>query len=469
MAVSSSALALTVFFVTYAVIVSEKIHRTVAAFAGAVLVLLSGVVAVEEAVNYIDFNTIGLLVGMMLVVGIARPTGIFEYAAIKASRLARGEPLLVMVYLAFLTAVLSALLDNVTTVLLMVPVTLSITRMMGVSPTPYLITEILACNIGGAATLIGDPPNIMIGGATHLGFMDFATNLTPVVVVVYTLTMFILLRIYSAELRTSPERQRKIMEMDENNEIKDHVLAGKSLLVLVLTILGFTVHQLVHLESSVIALGGATILMAISRVDPERALHAVEWTVIFFFLGLFVVVGALEETGVMEAAARLALEKTHGALFETGLFILWLSALASSFVDNIPFVAAMIPLIKEMGRLGAIKNIDFLWWSLSLGACLGGNGTIIAASANLVAAGMAERGGVKISFLQFLKVGFPLMVMSVAIATLYLAAWFTLDRATVLWGTLAFGAALSLILGRFNRGVYTEGRSKTYCDKKSSS
>ncbi|SFR00070.1 SLC13 family permease [Desulfoscipio geothermicus] len=450
MAANASFWSVIIFLITYAVIVSEKIHRTVAAFTGAALVMIFKILTPDKAVHYIDFNTIGLLVGMMIIVGITRQTGIFEYVAIRTSRIARGEPLKVLASLALLTAVFSALLDNVTTILLIVPVTLAITRKLQVAPLPFILTEILSSNIGGTATLIGDPPNIMIGSATHLGFMDFLINLAPVVIVIFPLTVFILIRIYRNDLQTTSQLQQSILEIDEKNEIKDPVLMKKSIAVLVLTIIGFALHQVVHLESSVIALSGASFLLAITRFDPEHALHGVEWPVIFFFTGLFIVVGALEDTGVIEFLAMLALETTQGAVFPSAMIILWLSALASSFVDNIPFVATMIPLIKEMGRLGSLGNIDFLWWSLALGACLGGNGTIVGASANLVALGMAERNNVTIGFFQFFIVGFPLMLMSIVIAMVYLVLWHTYSAMAVIPGTLALGLAFSVMLGRLN-------------------
>lgn len=440
-----------IFLITYAVIVSEKIHRAVAAFSGASIVMIFGILTPDEAVHYIDFNTIGLLVGMMVIVGITRQTGIFEFIAIRTSKMAGGMPLRIIASLALLTAVFSALLDNVTTVLLIVPVTLAITRKLQVDPVPFIITEILASNIGGTTTLIGDPPNIMIGSATHLGFLDFLINLTPVVLVIYPITIYILLRIYRSRIKSTPKLQQSIMEMDEKNEIKDPVLMKKCIAVLVITILGFTIHQIVHLESSVIALSGASLLLVITRFDPEHALHGVEWPVIFFFIGLFVVVGALEATGVIELMASFALETTQGAIFPAAMLILWLSAIASSFVDNIPFVATMIPLIKEMGRLGALENIDLLWWSLSLGACLGGNGTIVGASANLVALGMAERNNILISFMEFFKIGFPLMLISVIIAMFYIMAWYRFNTPLVLLSTLALGLVLSLGVGWLNR------------------
>lgn len=409
-----------VFLGTYLLLITDKIHRTVVALCGATLILLAGIITQERAVSAIDFNTIGLLIGMMVIVGITRHTGVFEYLAIWAAKLVKGDPVRIMIALATVTAVVSAFLDNVTTVLLVVPVTFAITRQLRISPLPYLIAEIIASNIGGTATLIGDPPNIMIGSATGLGFMDFVIALTPVIIVVHIANMIWLKMLYKKQLVTTPDLQKNIMEMDEKKEIKDPVNLKKCLWVIGLTVLGFVLHQSLHLESATIALSGAALLLLLTRANPEHALGAVEWPVIFFFAGLFVVVGALDEVGVIEYIARKSLELTGGAMVPTGILILWLSAIASAFVDNIPFVATMIPLIQDMGRIGGITDLNPLWWSLSLGACLGGNGTLIGASANVVVAGMAEKRGVLITFVHFTKVAFPMMLMSVAISMVYL-------------------------------------------------
>lgn len=414
------AFASAVFLGTYALLIADKIHRTIVALCGAVLILLAGIITQERAVRAIDFNTIGLLIGMMVIVGITRRTGVFEYLAILSAKWAKGEPVRIMIALATVTAVVSAFLDNVTTVLLIVPVTFAITRQLKISPVPFLFAEIIASNIGGTATLIGDPPNIMIGSATGLGFLDFVVALTPVVIVVHIANMVWLKILYRKQLVTTQDLQNNIMDMDEKKEIKDPVLLKKSLWVIGLTILGFVLHQFLHLESATIALSGAAFLLLLTRDNPESALHAVEWPVIFFFAGLFVVVGALDEVGVIEYIARKSLELTGGAMVFTGILILWLSAIASAFVDNIPFVATMIPLIQDMGRLGGIPDLNPLWWSLSLGACLGGNGTLIGASANVVVAGLAEKRGVLITFVHFTKIAFPMMLMSVAISMVYL-------------------------------------------------
>ncbi|GAB6180664.1 ArsB/NhaD family transporter [Desulfotomaculum defluvii] len=413
-------LASVVFLLTYAIIISEKIHRTVIALVGAMIFIITGILNQEEAIHHIDFNTIGLLVGMMVIVGITRQSGVFEYLAVKSAKYSKGEPLAIMVALSLITAVLSALLDNVTTVLLIVPVTFSIARSLEINPMPILLAEILASNIGGTSTLIGDPPNIMIGSAVGLGFMDFVVNLLPVVVVIMIVTIFLLKMIYKNSFNVREELKKNIMDMNENDEIKDHKLLKQSLFVLAVTIGGFLLHQSLHLESATVALAGAALLLLITRQEPEHALEAVEWPVIFFFAGLFILVGGLVEVGIIEWIAAKALEITGGELLTTGMLILWLSAIASAFVDNIPFVATMIPLIQDMGRLGGMTNLDPLWWSLSLGACLGGNGTIIGASANVVVIGMAEKQGVKFTFLGFMKVAFPLMIVSIIISSIYL-------------------------------------------------
>ncbi|HBV95734.1 MAG: membrane protein [Peptococcaceae bacterium BICA1-7] len=412
------------FILTYVMIIAEKIHRSVVALAGGIIVILAGVISQEKAVESIDFNTIGLLIGMMVIVGITRQTGVFEYMAVKAARISRGEPVAIMISLSVITALASALLDNVTTVLLMVPVTFAIAEKLELNVTPLLISEIVASNIGGTATLIGDPPNIMIGSATGLGFMDFVVNLSPVIVVVLMATLIWLKVLYRKELVTRPELKSSIMAMDPVEQLRNRTLLKKCLFVIGITILGFILHQSLHMESATVALAGAALLLVITREDPEHALHAVEWPVIFFFAGLFIIVGALEEVGIIEAVAREALEVTGGALLPTGILILWLSAIASAFVDNIPFVATMIPLIQDMGRLGGINDLTPLWWSLSLGACLGGNGTLIGASANVVVAGMAEKRGIIISFVQFTRVAFPMMIMSIVISTAYLYLFF---------------------------------------------
>jgi len=415
--------AISIFTITYGLIVTEKFNRTSIALFGAFLMLLFNIEGQEVAIEHIDFNTIGLLIGMMIIVNIMKRSGVFEYVAIRAAKMSKGDPWKIVSLFCLITAVSSALLDNVTTILLIVPVTLVITDTLELNPIPFLIPEILIANIGGTATLIGDPPNIMIGSATHLGFMDFAVNLAPVVVVIFVVTMFLLKRINRNEYCCKEENFEKINRMDENLAIKDTLLLKKSGAVLLMTIMGFMFHQMLGYESATIALVGAATLLLISKLDPEDVFLEIEWTTIFFFAALFILVGALEEVGVIEVMAVKLIELTNGNLFLTTMVILWVSAIASSFLDNIPFVATMIPLIKSMEAMGTIDSTP-LWWALALGACLGGNGTLVGASANLIVVGLLEKKGRKLAFVEYMKIGFPLMLVSVAISSVYLAVFY---------------------------------------------
>jgi Na+/H+ antiporter NhaD/arsenite permease-like protein len=414
-------LAIGIFLVIYGLIISEKIHRTIIAMIGGVLMVLLGIVNQESALHHIDFNTLGLLIGMMIIVNITADTGLFKYIAIVSAKRAKGEPVRILLSLVLITAVGSAFLDNVTTVLLMVPVTFSITRQLQVNPLPFLITEIIASNIGGTATLIGDPPNIMIGSAVkELTFMAFINNLAPIAAVLLVLHLPIFVWLFRKQIQTSAELKQSIMQMDEREVITDRGLLLKSLSVLLLTIVGFFLHQILHLESATVALTGAFLLLLLTgEHSMEEAFKKVEWTTIFFFVGLFVLVSGLIETGVISKLAVQAIELTGGELVATSMLILWLSAIASAFLDNIPFVATMIPLIQEMGNMG-VSNLEPLWWSLALGACLGGNGTLIGASANLIVAGMAGKEGYPIRFVQFMKYGFPLMLLSILLSSVYI-------------------------------------------------
>ena len=420
---SATAIPITIFLVIYGIIISEKINRTAISLFGAIVMIILGILNQEQAIEHIDFNTIGLLVGMMIIVNILKRTGVFEYLAIRAAKKAKGDPWKILVLFAIITALSSAFLDNVTTILLIVPVTLVITDTLDTNPIPFMFTEILIANIGGTATLIGDPPNIMIGSATGLGFVDFIVNLAPVIIVISVATLFLLKLIYKDFLKATDENKQKIMKMDESITIKDKLLLKKSLIVLFITILGFMVHSQFHLESATIALGGAALLLVISKIDPEEILFEVEWTTIFFFMGLFILVGSLVEVGVIDNLAKKMLELTKGNLFVTTLTILWVSAIASAFLDNIPFVATMIPLIKAMTASGQL-DANPLWWALALGACLGGNGTIIAASANVIVTGIMAREGRPVSFMSFMRIGFPMMIVSIIISTIYLILFY---------------------------------------------
>lgn len=413
-------MALIIFLFTYAMIISEKIHRTIIAMLGGLLMVAFGILDQKEAIQFIDFNTIGLLVGMMIIVSITAQTGVFEYVAVWSAQKVKGDPIKILVVLSLLTALASAFLDNVTTVLLVVPVTFSITSLLQVSPIPFLLSEIFAANIGGTATMIGDPPNLMIGSAAKLSFLSFIDHLAWINLIILMITLFIFVFIYKKQLVTSKELKQQLLAKDAHRELKDHVLLWKCSIVIVFTLTGFSAHQLFHLETATIALIGAFLLLLLSGDHYlAEALAKIEWTTLFFFIGLFVIVGGLVETGLIEALGKKILSLTGGDIKSTTFLILWMSAFISAFVDNIPFVAAMIPLIQEMGKLG-IHHLDPLWWSLSLGSCLGGNGTLIGASANLVVAGLASVKGYPISFVTFFKVGFPLMILSIVISSLYL-------------------------------------------------
>lgn len=412
-----------IFVVMYMFIVSEKVHRTIVSMLGAVLMVMTGIISQEAAIHHVDFNTLGLLIGMMIIVAITGQTGLFNYIAIWSAKKAKACPVKIMIYLALITAVFSALLDNVTTVLLMVPVTMGITKKLNVNPIPFLIVQIIASNVGGTATLIGDPPNIMIGSAVkELTFVAFINNLALISVLNLIIVVALLTLLYRKQLTTTADLQAEMMKMDEKVELKDAKLLKKCLFVLALTITGFFLHQLVHMESSTVALAGAFLLLLIASRDHsfiEHAMDKVEWTTIFFFVGLFIAVGGLIEVGIIKEIAEYGIELTGGDVAATSFLILWLSAIVSSFLDNIPFVATMIPMIQDMGAMG-VTNLEPIWWSLALGACLGGNGTIVGASANLIVAGMAAERGYNISFMRYMKVGFPIMLLTVLISTVYI-------------------------------------------------
>lgn len=414
--------AIVIFVVAYALIISEKIHRTIVGIFGAMLMILFGVLSQEMAIHHIDFNTLGLLMGMMIIVNITSETGLFNFLAVWAAKKVKARPIALLLALSALTAVCSGLLDNVTTVLLTVPVTFSITKQLRVDVKPYLISQILCSNIGGTATLIGDPPNIMIGSAVGLNFMDFIFNLTGICIIIFLVVELFIIWLYGKGLRTKPELQAEVMRMDASKEITDHKLLKKCLFVIFCTIALFILHSSLHLETATAALSGAGLLLLLTARRDEafiaKILSKIEWLAIFFFAGLFVLVGGLVETGVIKMLAQEAINITNGDITTTAVLILWMSAIASSFIDNIPFVATLIPLIQDMGNMG-LTNLDPLWWSLSLGACLGGNGTLIGASANVVVASMAAKRGVIITFVGFLRIAFPVMLLTIVIANIY--------------------------------------------------
>ena len=411
-------IAIVIFAATIITVMTEKVHRAVAAVVGALLLILTGVLTVESGFSYVDINTIGVLIGMMLFVAIVKNSGIFEYIAIKAAKIAKGRPWPLMLLLCIITAVLSGFLDNVTTVLLIGPMTLAITNMLKTSPVPFFITQIMASNIGGTATLIGDPPNIMIGSAAGLSFLDFVANTGLAVVFVLAAMLVCFYFIYGRKLHVEAEAKAEVLQLDENKTIKDRPLLIKSVVMIVIVVFAFIFHSQLHLESSTVALTAAGIMLLIGRQDVEEAIAGVEWSTLIFFIGLFIVVGGLQETGVIQIVANTLVDMTAGHMTLTILLILWVSAIISAFLDNIPFVATLIPLILTMESSGV--DVAPLWWAVSLGACLGGNGTLIGASANVVLSGISNRHGFPITFASYFKVGFPLMLLSVGICTIYM-------------------------------------------------
>lgn len=406
-----------VFLVVIVAIISEKIHRAAAAVAGAVVLLLTHVLTVESSIKYIDFNTIGVLIGMMIFVSVVKCSGIFEYISIKAAKISKGDPWKIMVIFMVVTAVLSAFLDNVTTVLLIGPMTISIAKILGLDPVPFLLSQIMASNIGGTGTLIGDPPNIMIGSAAGLSFLDFILNTAPIVVIIMVALIFAIKFMFGKGLTKNSGAIQEIMLLDEKKAIEDLALMKKSIVMIILVVLGFMLHSQVGVESCVVALAAAAIMLIIGKQDVDGILLDIEWTTIVFFTGLFIVVGGMVETGVIDHLAELLVEATAGHPIITMIVLLWASAILSAILDNIPFVATLIPLIIAMGNDGV--DVVPLWWAVSLGACLGGNGTLIGASANVVLCGISGKHGYPITFRTFLKTGVPIMLMSIAMSTVY--------------------------------------------------
>jgi Na+/H+ antiporter NhaD/arsenite permease-like protein len=415
--------ALAVFLVVLTVFAVDLVHRTPAALAGAILLVMAGAIGQEEAVEAVHWETLGLLVGMMILVGILKDSGIFGYLAVKSAQAAKGHPGLALIYLSAITAFLSAFLDNVTTVLLMFPVTLVIARVMEVDPVPFLIVEVIASNVGGTSTLVGDPPNIIIGTVVdELTFMDFIVNLAPPIFVILLVTLGIVWLLHARKLRTTEEDRKQVMSLDAAAEIKDRTLLVRSSAVVGATVVGFFLQQITGFNPAIVALAGAALAMIVCGPKVEDVLHEVEWPTILFFVGLFVMVGALEATGFIEMVAR-SLASASESLATTALIVMWGSGIASGIVDNIPFTATMVPVIEELAHARGYdaSTVEPLWWSLSLGACLGGNFTMIGASANLVVAGLAEREGMtSFTFWRFLLWGFPLTLVALAISSAYI-------------------------------------------------
>ena len=424
--------AITIFALTYLLIITDRINRSIIALLGAGVMVVSGVLNQDEAIRGVDFNTIALLTGMMVLVAIARRCGMFEALAVWSAQKGRAQPWAILAMLSLVTAIVSAFLDNVTTVILVAPVTLEIARYLEAPPYPYLFAEVFASNIGGTATLIGDPPNIIIGSAAQLSFNDFVVNLTPVIIVAMAAQLVATHLIWGRKMRASAAARNRIMALDARGLITDPPLMRSSLLVILGVIAAFVFAGPLGLQPGTIALFGAAVLMLLHNLEHHRerekqtvrvteTFSEVDWITIFFFLGLFVIVHGIDVAGVLDLAARQLISLTRNDPATTAVAILWGSAILSAIVDNIPFVAAMIPLIREIGpHLGGAEHIEPLWWALSLGACLGGNGTLIGASANLAVAGIAERNGVDYRFTTYIKHAFGLMLISVAISHVYL-------------------------------------------------
>ena len=416
------AVASLIFSLTYLLIISERVHKTAAALAGGVAVIAFRVLDQKEAFAAIDLNVIFLLVGMMAIANTLGKTGAFQWLAIRSAKAARGNPLHIMIVLAVLTALGSAFLDNVTTVVLMAPLSLFVAGILGVSPVPFLISIILASNVGGTATLIGDPPNILIGSAADLSFADFILHLAPIIVIILAVFFTAVFVVFRRRMTPTAEYQRRVMGLDESEVLGDRRLLFLSLGILGLVILGFLLHGALELEPATVALGGATALIIVGGIHPRDALLEVEWATIFFFVGLFMVVGGVEQAGLLEDIGQGLSDASGGHLWAGTMLVLWSGALLSGIVDNIPFTAAMIPVVRELGQdLGVQQSAgNPLWWALALGAGLGGNLTLVAASANVYVTGVAERAGYRISFLEFMKWGGLVTLASLVLATVYL-------------------------------------------------
>lgn len=431
-------MATAIFILSYALIVTEKIDKTKIALIGAGSMIILKIVdqyeAFYEEKYAIDYNVIFLLIGMMIIVNILSKTGIFQFLAVKSAKIAKGDPFLILIFFALITAFLSAMLDNVTTVLLLVPVTLYIADELGLDPFPFLITEIMASNIGGTATLIGDPPNIMIASKVQLTFMDFIYHITPAVFFVFFFFLLTIKFLFGKKLHVNEEVKQKLLAVDEYSLIKDYSLLKKSLAVLGLVILGFITHGSLHYEPATIAIFGAAVLLIVSKEDPHHALRDLEWPTIFFFMGLFIIVGGVVKVGLISKLSEgmiLLTKPNTESMFLTSIATLWFSAFSSAVVDNIPFVASMTPLIMDTAHTVFPWGLDTksvvqhptlmpVWWSLALGACLGGNASPVGASANVITIGLAGRAGHPITFKKFLLYGVPITIQTIVISTIYI-------------------------------------------------
>ena len=416
-------LAIFIFLMTYAGIMSEKIHRTICALAGGGAMIYFGLVTQEQAITeFIDFNTLGLLTGMMILISVVKQSGFFQVLALWALKKSKGSPRELLILLSIVTAVGAALIDSVTAALLIAPMTISLCRMLRMSPVPILISEILMCNIGGTALMIGNPPNVMIGSATHLDFNDFLMNLAPVVVITVIVILIAVLLIFKNDFSGVRMSAKELEKIDIMSGVEDKSIFSRSLMVLALTVLGFVVHSHFGLESATVAMTGGMAALLFCGINPEDALKEVDLDTLMFFMGLFILVGGMENAGVITAIAEKGIEMVDGDSHLITFLILLLSGVASAFVDNIPFTATMIPLIQDMQSLMNLPHADYMWWALATGACFGGNGTMIGASPNVIMVAIAAKEGFNISFTAFMKWCFPLMLLSLFVAGCYLEA-----------------------------------------------
>ena len=421
-------IAVVIFVLTYIFIIIEKIPTALTALLGALALVFANILTSHEFTHFIEFDVIFLLIGMMIIVHIVSDTGIFEWVAIKVAQVVKGNPFPLLALLCIVTAIFSAFLDNVTTILVIVPVTILLARQLNLSPKPFVLAEVIASNIGGTATLIGDPPNLIIGEEAKLSFNEFLVHMSPISIV--NLLSFIILSwfFFGKNMKVSRDLKAKILELDASKSIKDKKLVYKSILVFVFVLAGFVLQKVIFVEPGIVALSGAALLMLLTRKEPEEALKTVEWHTIFFFIGLFVLVGGLEKVGVLKLIAQKTLMITKGDLKLTSMGIIWISGIVSSILDNIPYTATVVPMINdeiipkliEYYPMLPVKQISYaMWWALSLGACLGGNGTLIGASANVVAASISKKSGYPISFWYFTKYGIVVTIQTLVISSIY--------------------------------------------------
>jgi Na+/H+ antiporter NhaD/arsenite permease-like protein len=413
-------IALALFLIIYIIISTDKINKTIVALLGGSVFIFLGIIGQEEAFRIIDWNVIFLLISMMVIIGITKTTGLFQFVAIKTAKAVQGDPMKILILLSLITAVFSAFLDNVTTVLILSPVTILIAVELGISPVPFIICQAIASNIGGTATLIGDPPNIMIGSAAKLDFMSFLVHLGPIILVILAAFSGIIVLLFRKQMVVSNERKARIMDFDESKSLENKPLLVKCIIVLVLTVAGFLFHGSLGVEASTVAMFAAALLMLLSgKHELEEFFKDIEWGTIFFFIGLFILVGGLVELGWIKKCADFLMGITRGNLPLTSFLLIWISGILSAVVDNIPYVATMIPLVQDISAAIGPEAAQPLWWSLSLGACLGGNATLVGASANVVSASIATKNGYPVSFLDFTKYGLIVTFVSLVLCTAY--------------------------------------------------